>query len=399
MPLNILGAMLIDGPDVLPGWEYIKTYGPVVAVVGAMKYYFAGTFNTWERDMHGKVFLITGGTSGVGAQIAFQLATKGAQVILLTRNVDDAWIIDYVEDLREKTNNFLIYAEKCDLSSLHSVRKFATKWLDNSPPRRLDGIICCAAELIPPFTERQITQDGVERQLGINYLSHFHLLTLLQPSLTVQPPDRDVRVVLATCASQSLGEISTGGASDGGDLLWDNRRYPRNKPWKVYGTLKLLLSMFSRHFQKKLSEYERKDKTPCNVRVISVNPGVLRTASTRRFLSLGSVWGLILFWILFPIWVIFLKSAHEGSQLFMYAIFSGEFSQIHGGQFVHECRIVSPSRKEISDERLQELIYEQTERRLQGLKSNQQLNELNKSQNLNPKRVQRIHPKRKLKKY
>ncbi|KAF6063061.1 hypothetical protein FOB64_006076 [Candida albicans] len=32
--------------------------------------------------------------------------------------------------------------------------------------------------------------DGVERQIGINYLAHFHLLTLLGPSLRVQPPDR-----------------------------------------------------------------------------------------------------------------------------------------------------------------------------------------------------------------
>ena len=59
--------------------------------------------------------------------------------------------------------------------------------------------------------------DGVERQIGINYLAHFHLLTLLGPSLRVQPPDRDVRVLIATCSSQNLGDV------DLNDLLWSTR--------------------------------------------------------------------------------------------------------------------------------------------------------------------------------
>ncbi|CAH2354174.1 uncharacterized oxidoreductase [[Candida] railenensis] len=363
MPINIIGAMLIDGPDVLPGWSYIKAYGPAVAAIGALKYYFGGSQNTWERDMHGKVFIITGGTSGVGAHVAYELASKGAQVILLCRKVEDQWLVDFIDDLRESTNNFLIYAEEGDLSSLHSIRKFATKWLDNSPPRRLDGIICCAAESVPPYVDRQITIDGVERQIGVNYLGHFHLLTLLSPSIRVQPPDRDVRVVLATCASQSLGEIDP----DLADVLWQNKRYPKGKPWKVYGTSKLMLSMFSKEFQKRISLYERSDKTPCNVRTISVNPGVMRTASTRRFLSFGSVFGLIVYWLLFPIWFILLKSGSQGAQSFLYSIYSGEFAQIEGGKFVHECRIVSPSRKELANEDLQGSLYDKTEKLIEQI--------------------------------
>ncbi len=353
MPLNIIGAMLLDGPQVLPGWAYIRRYGPPLAVIAAIKHYFGGTYNTWERDMHGKVFIVTGGTSGVGAQTAFQLATKGAQVILLTRTIDDAWTVDFVDDLREKTNNPLVYAEQCDLALLHSVRQFATKWLDNTPPRRLDGVICCAAELIPPLAPRQTTVDGVERQMGVNYLAHFHLLTLLSPAIRVQPPDRDVRVVVATCALQLLGTVRLD------DLVW-LRQYPRTKPWQVYGSLKLMLAMFTKTFQRQMDAYERPDKTPCNVRITLVNPGVLRSASTRRFLLLGSVWGLIVYWLLWPVWFIFMKSAFQGSQLVVYAVNLGEFLQMEGGQFVHECRIVKPSRMELYDQELQDKVYERT---------------------------------------
>lgn len=184
-------------------------------------------------------------------------------------------------------------------------------------------------------------------------MAHFHLLTLLSPAIRVQPPDRDVRMVVATCALQLLGTVRLD------DLVW-LRQYPRTKPWQVYGSLKLMLAMFTKTFQRQMDAYERPDKTPCNVRITLVNPGVLRSASTRRFLLLGSVWGLIVYWLLWPVWFIFMKSAFQGSQLVVYAVNLGEFLQMEGGQFVHECRIVKPSRMELYDQELQDKVYERT---------------------------------------
>lgn len=359
MPVNFLTSVVFDGPEVIPYWDQIKEYGPTVLPIlltlAGAKYYFHGATNTWERDMHGKVFMITGGTSGIGAQIAYELGQRGAQLILLTRRTNDQWVAEYIEDLRDKTNNGLIYAEECDLSSLYSIRKFATRWLDNQPPRRLDGVICCAAECIPRGKSRQITMDGVERQIGINYLAHFHLLTLLGPSLRVQPPDRDVRVLIATCSSQNLGDV------DLNDLLWSNKRYPATQPWKVYGTSKLLLGLFAKEYQRQLMGYERKDKAPCNVRINLINPGIVRTPSTRRFLSLGTVWGLIIYLILFPIWWLFFKSAEQGAQSFYFALFAPIFMKIEGGNVVQECKIMTKVRKEYTDDDLQQKVFHNTE--------------------------------------
>ena len=79
--------------------------------------------------------IVQGGTSGIGAAVAHHLATRGAQIILLTHHAQsDPFLADYVEDLRSSTNNELIYAEQVDLSSLQSIRLFATKWVDNAPP-------------------------------------------------------------------------------------------------------------------------------------------------------------------------------------------------------------------------------------------------------------------------
>lgn len=361
MPIDILGSALVEGPQIIPGWDYIVKYGPIVLTIAAVKYYFGGTHNTWERDLHGKVFIVTGGTSGVGAQVAYHIATKGAQVILLVRSTEDTWTVDFIEDLREQTNNSLIYAEQCDLNSLHSVRLFATKWLDNKPARRLDGVICCASDTIPRGKPRQVTVDGVEKQMGINYLAHYHLLTLLQPSLQVQPPDRDVRVLIATCASQALGAV------DEEDLLWSNKKYPIGSPWKLYGSSKLLLGLFSQHYQKVLNKYERPDKGDCNIRINTVNPGLMRTPSTRRFLSMGKIWGLMLYLILMPIWWIFFKSANQGSQSFVFALSNPIFTKIDGGNQIQECKIIKRKRKEFDDEELQERVFLETAKLIESL--------------------------------
>ncbi|KAF3986772.1 hypothetical protein FT663_04274 [Candidozyma haemuli var. vulneris] len=361
MPIDIVSTAIFDGTQAIPGWDYFTTYGPALAAAAATKYYFAGASNTFKRELHGRVYIITGGTSGLGASVAYELALKGAQIILLSRSTDDAWTVEFIEDLRDKTNNFMIYAEHCDLSSLHSVRLFATKWLDNQPPRRLDGVICCAADCLPRGRDRQVSVDGVENQLAVNYLAHYHLLTLLKPSLQVQPPDRDVRVILTTCTSQAAGSI------DKDDILWESRQYPVNSPWKVFGTSKLLLGMFGRRYQRLLNDYERKDNAPCNIKISIVNPGTMRSPSTRRFISMGTIWGLFLYILLYPIWYIFFKDTVQGAQSLLFAIYAPMLGAQDGGNIIQECKILTKVRAELTDDELQEEVFQKTAEHIEKL--------------------------------
>lgn len=354
MPIDIISSAIFDGPESIPGWKHIRTYVPILGALAAVKYYFGGASNTFERNMHGRVVIVTGGTSGLGAEVVYQLALKGAQVVLLCRSTDDQWTIDFVNDMREKTTNPLIFAEQCDLLLLHSIRRFATTWLDTRTPRRLDGVVCCAADCIPRGSDRTVTIDGVERQMGVNYLGHYHLLTLLRPSLHVQPPDRDVRVVLTTCASQALGTVDTS------DIFWEQRPYPKQAPWKVYGTSKLLLGMFGRLFQRDVNHYSRPDKAPCNIQVSIVNPGLMLSPSTRRFLSMGTIWGLILYLLLIPLWFMVFKSCLQGAQSILFAMFAPVLGPQDGGNFIQECRILKDGRKELYDYELQDEVYQAT---------------------------------------
>ena len=283
------------------------------------------------------------------------MATRGAQLILLVRSQADQWVVDYVEDLRELSENNLIYAATCDLSSLLSVREFATKWIDNAPPRRLDMVICCAATFAPPYTPRSLTLDGVERHYGINYLAHYHLLTILAPALRAQPPDRDVRVVLMTCGWSAAADF------DVHDMEFKSRLYPVSRTWRVYGATKLSIAIFARKLQATFDAYERKDRSPNNVRIFCADPGFARSPSTRRLISLGTVWGLLFYIIMWPIWWLFLKSGWRAAQTPLYVALSPECGQGSGGKYFRDCSAQTKfSRAEIEDDALGEEMWNAT---------------------------------------
>lgn len=293
----------------------------------------------------------------MGEIVARDLASRGAQLVLLVRDTSSPWLIEYVNELREASKNTMIYAEECDLESLYSVRKFATKWLDNQPPRRLDMVVCCAGLALPPFHRKSATEiEGVESQYAANYLGHYHLLTLLEPALKIQPPDRDVRVVLTTCVSSVMGDLKLD------DVQFSERPYPRGRPWRVFGAAKLQLSLFAYEYQRRISAYQRPDnKESPNFRIIIADPGLMRSPSFQRFASFGSLWGLLFYLILWPLWWLILKTPTDGAQSTLCAVMSPEFEEVTEVVYLSECRVrPPPSIAAFKDEELQKTLFEQT---------------------------------------
>lgn len=162
-------------------------------------------------------------------------------------------------------------------------------------------VICNAGILASPFSAPRTTLDGIERHWGVNYLAHYHLITLLSPALRAQPPDRDVRIIFSTCALYAIG------APTSTDLT-------TSKPWKALGSSKLALMMIAQDLQRQFDKFQRPDKSVTNIRCFVVDPGVVRSPMLRGFLSLGTIWGLLLYFIMWPLWAIILKSGWEGAQ-------------------------------------------------------------------------------------
>ncbi|KAH6949015.1 hypothetical protein DER45DRAFT_588641 [Fusarium avenaceum] len=277
-----------------------------------LKIWTSGRTNPTQQPLHGKVVMMTGGTSGIGAQAAVGLAKQGAQLVLLTQvHPTDPFLVEYIQDLRQKTNNHMIYTEQVDLSSFYSIRTFATKWIDNAPPRRLDMIILCAGALTPPGGKRRETDEGIEETWMVNFLANFHLLGILSPALRAQPIDRDVRVIIPTCSSYIASPS-----------LKDPVSKANWTPSTAYARSKLALNTL-------------------------VLP---RTPSTRRWLTRGSLWGLAAYLTGYIVPWFLLKSPHMAAQSILYAAMDNEFARGSGGKLIKECMEVDFARKEVKDD-------------------------------------------------
>ncbi|EEQ30749.1 hypothetical protein McanMca71_000568 [Microsporum canis] len=412
MPLPILAEGATRGLSAIPYGYTVLKIAAGLAVITALKRYFGGATNRSDRVMHSKVVMVTGGTSGIGAAVVRALASRGAQVIILSQHSpSDPFIVDYIEDLRASTGNELIYAEQVDLSSLYSIRLFATKWIDNSPVRRLDMVVLCANTQKPPSSRASHgTSEGLQEEWQVNYLANYHLLSILSPALRAQPPDRDVRVIFTTCSSYIGANKLDLKVLEKATVVQSPAKPPTNNRTKtgpqslvsssgMYATSKLALMIFARSFQQHLTYTPRTDKQnnplpPPPARVLVVDPGFCRTPGTRRWLTGGSLWGLLIYLITWPIWWLVLKSPEQGAQSILMAAMEANFSGvgntvavslddiqkmagensdmtgrkkvgIEGGTLLKECKERHVLRSEIMDEKAGKELWEFSQRQIE----------------------------------
>ena len=201
------------------------------------------------------------------------------------------------------------------------------------------------------------TVDGIEEEWSVNYLSTFHLLSILSPAIRAQPPDRDVRILFSTCSSYIGGSLAK---------LPETERATKDGS-ASYKRSKLALMIFIQSFQKHLDAYKRPDGHPNNARSFVIDPGFCRTPGTRRWLTGGSLWGLALYLLAWPLWWLILKSPQQGSQTYLLAAMEAELSRGPGGKLLKECREREFLRPEITDEEAGKSLWEFSEKQVERL--------------------------------
>jgi NAD(P)-dependent dehydrogenase (short-subunit alcohol dehydrogenase family) len=207
------------------------------------------------KDMpsqEGRIFLVTGGTSGIGYESAKALAAAGAQVLIAARNPERGK--EAIASIRQETPNARVQFEAFDLADLASVRALGERL--NATLPRLDGLINNAGIMDPP--ERGVSKDGFEMQFAINYLGHFVLTAQMLPLL--QKADAPRVVTLSSIAA-------SGGAINFGDMQSEQDYEPR----AAYSQSKLACLMFALELQR------RSDAAGWRLQSIASHPGVSRT--------------------------------------------------------------------------------------------------------------------------
>lgn len=137
--------------------------------------------------MKGKTVIITGANTGMGKQMALELARREARVVLACRNKQAGQ--KALREISRLSGNNQVLFRQLDLASFSSIREFADDILRGE--KQIDVLINNAGVFMMPLLR---SKDGVEMHLAVNYLGHFLLTQLLLEKLKQAPRARVVNV-------------------------------------------------------------------------------------------------------------------------------------------------------------------------------------------------------------
>ena len=236
-------------------------------------------------DLHGRTALITGANTGLGLEVARQLALARARVVLACRDAAkcDAAASDVraAAGLRLDDSSDAVQTVRLDLSDLRAVLGCAAA-LDRQ--LRSLHILVLNAGVAAQFPTAR-TVDGVERTYQANYLGHFALATRLLPLLerTARRERRPSRVVHLTSGAHR------GAPAEGVPLSLERINGPMGA-YARYGMAKLASLAFSNELARRYRPppagapaHPPGDAAPPPPLVLSnaVHPGVVATEMLR----------------------------------------------------------------------------------------------------------------------
>ncbi|KAL6885718.1 hypothetical protein GGI43DRAFT_432391 [Trichoderma evansii] len=178
-------------------------------------------------DLTGKVYIVTGGNSGIGYHTVSRLAQHGAHVYLCARSASRGQTaIDNIKSIYPNANVTLLEMDHLSLASVKAAAELLT-----SKELAIHGLVNNAGIMATPF---EMTKDGYEAQWQTNYLAHWvftsHLLpVMLNTAKSLLPGN--VRIV----------NISSSGhySAPKGGINFDNTSIPHGSGMTRYGQSKL----------------------------------------------------------------------------------------------------------------------------------------------------------------
>jgi NAD(P)-dependent dehydrogenase (short-subunit alcohol dehydrogenase family) len=282
--------------------------------------------------MKGRICVITGSNSGIGKETAIGLAKMGATIVMVVRDQERGEKTR--TEIVKQTGNDSVDLMLCDLSSMSSIRHFAEEFKKRY--HRLDVLINNAGAI---FNKREVTPEGFERNLAVNYLGPFLLTHELLDLLKSSAPSRIINV-------------SSGLAKNGKvdlDDLQSEKNYTRTRFYSpsrapAYDNAKLMLIMFTYELARRLKG--------SGVAVNVLMPGFTATNLGK---SSGSLSSYIMFKMVRPMQ----QSAKKGAETSVYLASSDDVKDITGKCFAKKKEVKTCPAS--YDEELQKRLWDKTE--------------------------------------
>ncbi|KAL6298251.1 hypothetical protein BKA93DRAFT_85057 [Sparassis latifolia] len=153
-------------------------------------------------NLQGRTAVITGGTDGIGFEVARALALAQARVILLSREgeqCEDAISKIKKAQLKETGPLADVTFIECDLGNLQHVKKVGDQIREQEP--RLDLLICVAGIGV---NKSDVSAEGLDCHFMVNHLGHFLLTNRLLPLIRRTAARDESSMPRIICVSSSL---------------------------------------------------------------------------------------------------------------------------------------------------------------------------------------------------
>lgn len=264
--------------------------------------------------MQGKTVVVTGGTSGIGEVAAFELARKGARILLIAR--DHTRGADTLAKLRAANPAAAHTVQYGELSSIADMKRVATSIAAGEP--KIDVLINNAGAV---FLARHESVDGLELTFATNHMAYFVITNILLPNLKAAG---NARIVSTASDAHRSGRVDF-------DDLQSKKHY---SSFGVYGTSKLQNILFSRELARRL---EGTDVTSnC------LHPGFVGTRFGQNNAKSGFMKMVAKIAMSFGI------RPEEGAKTIIYLASSPEVEGKSGGYY-YKCKLAAPTAAAQSD--------------------------------------------------
>jgi len=271
---------------------------------------FTCGMNRSKKRLDGKTALVTGGSKGIGKEIAKDLANRGARVIICSRHADVGTAV--AEEIVKETHNNQVVFRAVDLSQMKDVRRFAEEFQANES--RLDILVNNAGASDWDRTVA-FTDERLEKKMATNYFGPF----LLTQQLLGLISSSSGRIINASSLMHRRVQ----------HLDLDNFDFHKGVgPFMdVYSISKLCIILWTRLLALRLKDTA--------VTVNCYHPGVVDT----DMMVAPQAWINVLLWIPRRF---FFKTPFEGAQMALYLATSDQGGSVSGEYFA-DCKVAKTS--------------------------------------------------------